>query len=74
MTDIMSELVDVVKRFCDSRGIKCRVSRNQIEIAQAGTRGGYHTIIAYYTNKSANVRLYIDYDVTRGIDNEVLAF
>lgn len=74
MADIMKELVDVVKRYCDYQGIKCRVSRNQIEIAYTGTRCGYDTLIAYYTNKAAGVKLYIDYDIMRGHDNEIHAF
>lgn len=61
MTNIMDELVDLVKRFCFAQRIKCRVLKSQFEIAQTGTRGGYDAMIVYYTNKSAGIKLYIDY-------------
>ncbi len=69
--DIMKELVTVVKGYCEMNGIKCRVLKSQFDIAQTGTRGGYDTLIAYYTNKAHDLQLYIDYDVMRGLDNEV---
>lgn len=74
MTDIIKELIQVVKNYCNENGINCRVNKSQFEMADIGTRNGCLTAIVYYTNKSAGLKLYIDYDVTRGVDNEVLAF
>lgn len=71
---MLNGITKVIKNYLSEMGINCRVSKSQIEIAQTGSRGGYDTIIAYYTNKSAGVRLYIDYDLSRNIENEILMF
>ena len=71
---MLDGIVNVIKIYLSEMGINCRVSKKQIEIAYTGTRGGYDTIIAYYTNKSAGIQLYIDYDLSRGIENEILTF
>ena len=67
-------IINAVKEYFEYMGINARVAKNQIEIAYTGTRGGYDTIIAYYTNKAANIKLYIDYDISRGMANEILSF
>lgn len=75
MVDIKAELLRIARNYCEACGITCkRFAKSQIEIAQYGTRGGYDCVIAYYNNKAAGIKLYIDYDVMRGTDNEVLAF
>ena len=71
---MLNGIVNVIKAYLEYNGISCRVNKNQIEIAETGSRGGYDTVIAYYTNKSAGVRLYIDYDLSRNIENEILMF
>lgn len=71
---MLNEIVKVIKNYLSEMGINCRVSKNQIQIAYTGTRGGYDTVIAYYTNKSADIELYIDYDLSRNIENEILMF
>ena len=71
---MMNGIVSAIKAYLSEMGIDCRVSKNQIQIAETGTRGGYDTVIAYYTNKTAGIKLYIDYDLSRGIENEILAF
>lgn len=71
---MLNGIVKVIKNYLSENGINCRVRKSQIEIAQTGSRGGYDTIIAYYTNKSAGVQLYIDYDLSRNIENEILMF
>lgn len=71
---MMTGIVSAIKAYLSEMGIDCRVSKNQIQIAETGTRGGYDTVIAYYTNKTAGIKLYIDYDLSRGIENEILAF
>lgn len=71
---MMNGIVSVIKAYLSEMGIDCRVSKNQIQIAETGTRGGYDTVIAYYTNKAAGIKLYIDYDLSRGLENEILIF
>ena len=71
---MLDGIVKVIKNYLSEMGINCRVSKSQIEIAQTRTRSGYDTVIAYYTNKSAGVQLYIDYDLSRNIENEILMF
>lgn len=71
---MLNGIVKVIKNYLSEKGVNCRVSKNQIQIAYTGSRGGYDTIIAYYTNKSAGVQLYIDYDLSRNIENEILMF
>ena len=74
MANVREEIANAVRCYLAEMGIACRVSSSQIEIAQAGTRGGYDAVIAYYTNRRAGVKLYVDYDVSRGIENEILKF
>ena len=71
---MINGIVSVIKAYLSEMGIDCRVSKNQIQIAETGTRGGYDTVIAYYTNKAAGIKLYIDYDLSRGLENEILIF
>lgn len=71
---MLSGIVRVIKSYLTEKRINCKVSKNQIQIAYTGTRGGYDTVIVYYTNKSAGVKLYIDYDLSRNMENEILAF
>lgn len=71
---MLNGIMIVIKAYLSEMGIDCRVNKNQIQIAETGTRGGYDTVIAYYTNKTAGVELYIDYDLSRGIENEILSF
>lgn len=71
---MLNGIMIVIKAYLSEMGIDCRVNKNQIQIAETGTRGGYDTVIAYYTNKTAGVKLYIDYDLSRGIENEILSF
>lgn len=71
---MINGIVNVVKAYLLDMGVNCRVSKNQFEIAYTGTRGGYDTIIVYYTNKSAGIKLYIDYDLSRNMENEILCF
>lgn len=74
MTNVKSELANVSRGYLAEMGLACRVTKAQIEIAYTGTRGGYDTVIAYYTNKAAGVKLYIDYDLIRGMENEIHTF
>ena len=71
---MLNGIAKAIKSYLSEMGISCRVSQSQIEIAFTGTRGGYDTIIAYYTNKSAGIKLYIDYDLSRNMENEILMF
>lgn len=71
---MLNGIMIVIKAYLSEMGIDCRVNKNQIQIAETGTRGRYDTVIAYYTNKTAGVKLYIDYDLSRGIENEILSF
>nr|DAM03239.1 MAG TPA: hypothetical protein [Caudoviricetes sp.] len=71
---MLNGIMIVIKAYLSEMGIDCRVNKNQIQIAETGTRGGYDTVITYYTNKTAGVKLYIDYDLSRGIENEILSF
>ena len=74
MANNKNELINVIKNYLADMGLNCRVTKNQIEIAQTGTRGGYDALVAYYTNKAAGIKLYIDYDISRGMENEILMF
>ena len=67
-------LIDAIKNYLADIGLACRVTQNQVEIAYTGTRGGYDTVIAYYTNKTAGIKLYIDYDLSRDMENEIIQF
>ena len=67
-------MINAIKNYLSDMGIGCRVTKSQIDIAYTGTRGGYDTVIAYYTNKAAGIKLYVDYDLSRDMENEIILF
>lgn len=67
-------IVYIVKEYLEAHHCHCRVAKNQFEIAYLGTRNGYDTAIIYFTNRSSGVKLYIDWDISRNMANEILEF
>lgn len=65
----MEDIKTAIKIFCELHNIKCtRIDLKKLEIAEVKNR---FSTICYYTVRKG-IRLCIDYDFIRGMDNEII--